>query len=433
MKKILILACISNIALAKDVQFELLWNKISVNGLATKASSESVAASKINSERSDRHWYPTIYATGNSYVTNDPGAHMFGLLSQRSIEQNDFIPDKLNHPESKMFTKGSIGINLPLYEGGMKASISKASQFQYESKKSEDNSINRQFYSEVAKNYFLVKTYLNQDTELNNVSKTLEGIISKYQIGNKANMLGYSGLLGLKSLKNRLLALSDENLAKRTSYSKAIAELSNEEFKPKNDNNDLINLLNEYLPTTQKNYEATSIVKNHELNAKAASEIVGAEKSRNLPRVGAFAESYAFNGDRKTATGYSTGLYLNWNLFSGNDIGAADQAIHNAHAAKYYAEAISQKEKMEFDGLMEMEETLIKTLTTLDESQRLLNEQTTVANNLFKNGMINALQLVEVLSRRVDLLNSKTEVEVKLVETKAKKLTLSNNKPEILK
>ncbi len=432
-KKILtVLLMLSWNAYANE-EFEKIWKSIETKSLALKASTESVSASELNQKRMGNHWLPTVYATGSSYLTNDPGANMFGLLSQRSIEQVDFMPDKLNHPGSNLFTKGAIGINMPLYEGGMKSSIAKASEFQYEAKKFEKSSVNVQLYGEVAKSYFTLKSLDRFSDDIGKVKNTVDAIIGKYQIGSKSNQLGYSGLLGLKSLKNRILAITDETNAKHEAYLKALNELNGEKISLSHrDGGSFLPDVNKYMPTSQNEYVESDKVKALNQNAKAATEIIGAEKSRNLPRVGVFAEGDAFNGKRKTATAFTTGLYLNWNLFSGTDHGAGDEAIHNSHAAKYFAEASSQKEKMEFNSLTEMESTLVKTLDTLGESQKLLDEQTVVANNLFKNGMINALQLTEVLARRIDLLKSKSDVELNLVETKAKKIQIMNKQSENL-
>ncbi len=419
---------------SKDLQFEKLWNQIQTNSNAINGAEESVKATATNLQRQNRHWYPTVYLQGQSYISNDPGANLFGLMSMRKIEQIDFSPSKINEPGSNQFTKGAIGVNLPLYEGGMKSSIAKASQFQLEAKKFEYEKTRTEFYSEVAQNYFSLYVLKNQKNELIKVSNHIDSILSRYQIGSKSNPVGYSGLLGLKSLKNRLKAFQDENSAKLIAYESGINELSgNKEALVFLENKKLSDLLNEYLSLLDVGYKESAKVKTFYANAQSASEIIGAEKSRNLPRVGVFAESYAFNGKRDTATAFSTGIYLNWNLFSGNDLNASDEAMHNYNAATYYAKAIAEKEKIEFSANQTMEATLKTSLVTLDESQKLLDEQMNVANNLFKNGMINALQLVEVLSRRVDLINSKTDVELKLVETKAKSLNLSNELPQILK
>jgi outer membrane protein TolC len=191
-------------------------------------------------------------------------------------------------------------------------------------------------------------------------------------------------------------------------------------------------IANEYISISKDDYAASEKINSMYENAKAAKQIIDAEKSRNLPRIGVFGESYAFNGDRKTATGYSAGLYLNWNLFSAGDMGATEQAISRSHAAQYYAEATSQKEKMEFVGMKEMQVALVKTLGTLSESQKLLDEQIKIANTLFRNGMINALQLVEVLSRRVDLVGLQTDARMNLVNVQSQLLMLTNTKPSLL-
>ena len=48
-----------------------------------------------------------------------------------------------------------------------------------------------------------------------------------------------------------------------------------------------------------------------------------------------------------------------------------------------------------------------------------MSEQTRVTETLFKNGSVNTLQLVEVLSRRADLIVSQTEAHLGLIKTSA--------------
>jgi hypothetical protein len=55
----------------------------------------------------------------------------------------------------------------------------------------------------------------------------------------------------------------------------------------------------------------------------------------------------------------------------------------------------------------------------LDESADLLEEQTQTARGLFRSGSINALQLVEVLNRRADLLVNRAQAELQLAQMKA--------------
>ena len=39
-------------------------------------------------------------------------------MGERSVRAEDFIPNSLNNPGTSMYRKGTLGIDLPLYEGG---------------------------------------------------------------------------------------------------------------------------------------------------------------------------------------------------------------------------------------------------------------------------------------------------------------------------
>lgn len=420
---------------AKDNNFEKTWKSVKEEALFLKANKEEVKAYEVDFERSKKHWEPQVYSIAQSFVTNDPGISMFSLLSQRSIKQEDFFADKLNHPDTSLITKASLGLNFSFYEGGMKEAISKAQENVWKSKETEYKQNILSMYAEFAKNYFLIEVAKLHDEDLKKVEKQLDQLLQKYKLGDKSNMLGHSGLLGLQSLKLRFNALFDENNAKMSAYEKAINELSHHEFVKNTKNlteEELLKAFNEYFPKENAQYVETLQVQAHELNAKAAEAAIDAEKSRHLPRLGAFVESYAFSGDRKMGTGYSGGLYLNWNLYSGNDYKATEEAIMKSKSAHFYAKAISLQEKITFDGLTSSEVALLKTVKTLSDAQKLLDKQNEVASNLFKNGMINALQLVEVISRRVDLIHSKNEVYTKILETKSKLMGLQKTSLAII-
>ena len=46
---------------------------------------------------------------------------------------------------------------------------------------------------------------------------------------------------------------------------------------------------------------------------------------------------------------------------------------------------------------------------------KITSEQVLVTEKLFKNGSVNALQLVEVLSRRADVMENKKQIEMSLL------------------
>ncbi len=67
----------------------------------------------------------------------------------------------------------------------------------------------------------------------------------------------------------------------------------------------------------------------------------------------------------------------------------------------------------------------------LNDSYKLLIEQSKITETLFKNGSINALQFVEVLSRRADLITQQGEAEIGLVKTATQMITKQNFKIDI--
>lgn len=424
---LLLIALLSSSVYSSEKELDDLIKVTTENSLAQKAASENASAAVIGKERSAKHWLPQVYLTGQSFLTNDPGTALFGKLSQREITNADFMASSLNNPDSALYTKAAIGLNFPIYEGGQKVAVNKAMAFMSEAKAEEAKAVRTEFYIEVVKNYFFDRNLTKEKKELTKIKSTIDSIISRYQIGNKNNQLGYSGLLGLKSLKNKISGLLDENSAKTSATEKALTELSGvkSDFKFPG-NSSLQSLLKDYLSYSENTYVPSSKVQSYFQNAKSAKEIIEAEKSRNLPRVGLFGEGYAFNGDRSTGTGYTAGLYLNWNLFSGNDYGAGTEAIHKSKAAQYFAEASLQKEKVEYNGLKDGLDAVKRTLLLLDESEKFLEEQTVISHDLFKNGLINALQYVEVLSRRVDLVKSKSMAETQLIEVHSQLAKNSN-------
>ncbi|MBC7540439.1 MAG: TolC family protein [Bacteriovorax sp.] len=417
----------SSNAFSKGKELDELIKATNENSLAQKAANESVSAAVLVQERSTKHWLPKVYLTGQSFLSNDPGTALIGKLSQREIQNSDFMADSLNHPATSLYTKAVIGLNLPLYEGGEKVAVSKAMTFMSEARASEARAVGNEFYAEVVKNYLIGKNLALEKSDLLKSKTTIDSIISRYQIGNKSNQLGYSGLLGLKSLKNKITGLLDENNAKKLATEKALTELSGSKVNFKfSENSSLESLIKEYLSYSEITYIPSQKVQSFYLNAKSAVEVIDAEKSRNLPRIGLFGEGYAFNGDRATGKGYTTGIYLNWNIFSGNDYGASSEAIHKSKAAQYLAEATEQKERVEYEGLKDGLDAINHSLFLLKESENYLEEQTKISHNLFKNGLINALQYVEVLARRVDLIKSKSSAEAELIELRSQ-LTKNSN------
>ncbi len=178
-----------------------------------------------------------------------------------------------------------------------------------------------------------------------------------------------------------------------------------------------IDFLEQVLPISGQDQEP-AFVKAAETGAESMEKMEGAENARILPKVALFGEGYLNGGDRSSATGYVAGAYLQWDLLDIPNFGAGEQAADSAQAAKARAEDLKQRARMDKVQAQESLGALKSNLELMDDSSRLLEEQTETAKSLFKNGSINALQLVEVLARRADLITSRAQVEMNLVQAR---------------
>lgn len=406
---------------AAEVDFQEVWKIISEKSFAQKATQLESDAANEAQNRSSRHWLPRLYLDVKGYQTNDPGSSFIGLLEQRSVAQTDFSPDAINHPAQQFYTRGALGVDLPLYEGGMKSAEYNMQKHFFNSKEKEVSKVRIEQYSKVAGTFGSIAVLAEQKNKLLEMNGTLERHLKGYKLGIKSNPVGYSGLLGLRSLSNRLQGLLKQYDAQSDASYAALKEMGlekNENWKPQFD--DVLKFTERFL-SAQKSEESYNIESIKE-KALASKEVSQMERARFLPRVGAFAETHVFKGDRATADAYTAGLYLQWNLFNPSDYGTHKESKLRAAAAENYAQALLVQERAEYQGLSKSSESLKANVELLNDSEKIMTEQVRVTENLFKNGSVNALQFVEVLSRRIDLISSQTEVHLGFINTEAEKI-----------
>lgn len=405
---------------AEQIPLKKVWNDISQTSPGIEAASlESQAAIEAKT-RSSKHWLPRLYLDARTYQTNDPGTSFIGLIEQRSLDQNDFIPVAINNPDAELYTRGALGLDLPLYEGGMKSSQYELQTHLAVSQQYEADSVKLEQYSLVTRAYGSLGLLEQQKQKLLALKQIIDRLLKSYQIGVRSNPVGYSGLLGLKSLAYRIQGLLIQYEAQSNAYYSLLKEMGfrQDDWSPIFD--DAISFTQRYF----KNNTDDSSLKIQALKEKAlvATEASNMEKARYRPRIGAFAETYIFNGTRDTANGYTAGLYLQWSIFNPADSGTYKEAHLKSMAAGKYSQAMTEKENAERQALEQSINALKDNIALLNESQKILNEQSQVAENLFRNGSINALQFVEVLNRRADLIISQTEAGLNLLDASSNRV-----------
>lgn len=401
--------------------FDSVWTKIEKQSFALIAASESEKASDEELKRAKRHWLPQVYLGGGSYLTDDAGANMFALLSQRSITNSDFMATSLNDPGMNHYTKLSLGLELALYEGNSGINYKKISERMFNAEKYNALAIKDTLRSEYVKLFWGIQIYdYHEDSFTKNLS-SLSKLENSYQLGSKENLLGYSGKLGLKNLNLKIQSLIDSIQAKKVANLKALEELSqgaisNESVRSTNMNEVYQNLL------TIAGEGVKNSTESLREKAQAKNESIELQKARLRPQVALFADQTFFKGDREIDEAKTVGISFKWNLFSKENLNLDTKTIYESSAAYNSFLAYQQNDKIEYSSLLDFEKILVESYSKTQESKKLLTEQVVVTTKLFKNGMINILQLLEVLNQEINLNENIVDIEEKLLQVRIKKL-----------
>jgi outer membrane protein TolC len=417
----------SNALYAKDNSFDFItvWKSILSNSNMIKATDFELESAELQKQRAARHWLPTVYLDAKTYNTNDPGAAFFGLLEQKSLKATDFDPASLNSPKATSFSRGALGLDLVLYQGGFSTEFATLQSENVRQKEYEKKQKIVSLYSEVVKLYAGVGVLDQQEQKLNKVNTVIEKILKNYQLGSKSNPVGYSGLLGLKSLSLKIKGLVTLYKNQIESFQTALHEIGFTEKKWHAQMENVTSFVNTYsVAKGLSESEAESFNSEaFKIKKQMSEKAIELERARFLPKVGVFAENYIFSGDRDSASGYTAGVYLQWNLFKADDYGLIKEGQLKAKSAERYYLANKEQETAEYKAKKMMVNALRENLELINESESLLNEQTQVAETLFRNGSINVLQFSELLNRKVDLITNQTELIQKYITTQAEALT----------
>jgi outer membrane protein TolC len=410
---------------APVLTFEKIWERAEQNDPSLSVARHEASAAAIGRDRAARIWYPRVFATGRAFSTDDPATNFMYSLGQRQVTAADFAPTSLNHPGSHFFEQGTLGLDLPIYEGGGRAAQAAMAEKQAEAREKASAAQELREFAKAAEAYAALLSLREQRVQLNLLKSGLNSLIDGYRIGAKSNPVGYSGLLGLKNLRNRVEGMLSENEAKAEVRRSELRSLAGElpaAWEPRAEHaRDFLENIFPEMPVIDGQQYADNLpaLRAARLEAEAMSAAREGEKARFLPRVGLFLQGDLYNGSRAGATSYGGGAYLQWDLFSAPNLGAVAQAEQSAAASEARAELVRRELANGRDAARAGIKAAKTNLSLLDESARLLEEQTQTARDLFRNGSINALQLVEVLNRRADFLTSRAEAELALGQMKS--------------
>ncbi len=423
---ILVNMVISPVVNAEVISFADVWAKIKQNSPSIAREGHALQASTFAKSRLALHWLPSLSLGAAAFSTNDPAVHFVSTLAQRQISLGDFSPASLNQPGNHLLETAALGIDVPLFQGGLKVA-----QFEAQNKMQEAQSYKQKTellreFVDAALSYTSLLSYSVAEERLSALAAQVADLITRYSIGRKSNPVGYSGLLGLKSLKNRIageqLSFQSKNRSIKGTLSEKM-QINNQEWSPTPDNA-IVFLERTVSPKSEA--QPSLVELHHQAQADAVAAMKNAEKARFLPKVGLFATEGLTHGERDTGTSFTGGLYLQWSLFNPENINQVSEKEELRLVAFSDVAADKQSSRIAKKTLQLSEVTLKENLVLLAESEALLAEQAKVASQLFRTGSISALQLAEVLNRRVDLILNLLTSEQDLIEVRGKRMMLSN-------
>ncbi|PJZ66863.1 hypothetical protein EHQ27_18075 [Leptospira wolffii] len=436
--------------------FQSVWEKVREHSPTLLSKSLEMEAAKSASFRAGLHWLPRIYSDIRTYNTDDPTLNFAGKLGQRSATQSDFstysvrsnpgnyldsnnqpyqnlnsntsnllAKDTLNHPGANTYSRGTLGLEITLYEGGYRSTLKKVKEKEWEASRSENEYIKRTIFQQTAIAYQASLVYSGSIKERKRILEELDSFLRSYRLDSTANPVGHSGYLALKSLRLRLLSEQKEvELLKKESLEtlRILSGNSLESFEPQE--SPFMRFLEDYMPIPSSKVSGnTPLSKTYKIQSEIGRERAKMEKSKFLPKAGVYTEAYAYAGDRNFASSYNAGVYLQMNLLNPTDIGSKKEADILADAAATRADEISAKENSNFIMLLERERTLSENRTNSLDSFRIQFEQLKLSQTLFKRGNIPAAQLAESFSRTADALKAMDGSTLEYLRTRAE-LTL---------
>jgi hypothetical protein len=396
------------------VSFDEIWKKARDVSPGQKEAALEKQSTAIARDRSSRHWLPRAFAEYRYFLTNDPGTVLMSNMGQRSVVQSDFNPSTLNHPDTTRVGKGTVGVDLPLYEGGGRVSENQALSKMNEGKIFAEKYIRKFEFGNSAVSYGFISSLKLRRDRLHSLKEQVQLLLSGYRDDLKSNPVEYSGILGLKALNNRLNALLDETESRIQSEKYFLETITGNTFPVnwKTQDSDILEFVDRIFPGASFSETADSFrVKEYNAYAESAKEKAEVQKSVFLPTLGVFSAADFYNGERSNNHSLTSGFYVRMNIFSPTDYGSVEQAQKESEAIKAKADNARMQEQIERDKMFRMNSTLKNNIKLLRNSLTLINEQTANSFRLFSNGSIKALQLVEVLSRKTDLIENLREAE----------------------
>ena len=280
---------------------------------------ENIAAS--NYKQTDAVFLPQVGFSYTAMSTNNP-LNAFGFkLQQKSITQNDFNPDLLNHPSGTPDFTTKLEVQQPLINMDMlyerKAAEKQIELYQYKTQRTKEY-----LTFEVQKAYLQLQLAYDAVKVLEEASQTTDSVYTFTDNHFKQGLIQKSDVLNAQvqvtTVKTNL-AKAKSNIRNASDYlSLLMGQGDGIVYKPEN----TLRLETPANDTATKIASSRSDFLAMQKAIEASELMIKSSKMSYLPKLNAFG-SYQFN-DRQAlgfgANAYLAGIQLSWDIFKGNRI-----------------------------------------------------------------------------------------------------------------
>ncbi len=370
--------------------------QVSQNNLDLKIASQSTEISKAEYQQSNAVFLPSVSVSHTGITTTNPLMAFGSKLNQEIISINDFNPNLLNDPDKTTNFQTLISVAQPILNldaiQQRKAAKNKFDATELQSQRTKD-------YIDLSaeRAYMELQIAYEYKSVLEHASKTMN---ENLQIAKNHFEAGYLQKADVLEVEIETLKINDQIVEATNNIklkSDAIYNLmgmtSENLLKPSDD----LSLNVEQPISTELNLERAD-VQAMEIQSQAYDNMYSASKMNLVPKINAFG-SYELYDDsifQTSASGYTLGISMSWNLFNGY------QNIGNIKKSKVLAEkASTEYEQYKLNAALEFHKTqdaleLTKSkLKTAELAVKQANEAYRIRKNRYEEGLEKTSDLLQ--------------------------------------
>lgn len=356
-----------------------------------------VTIASANFKQTEAIYLPQIGLSYTGMSSNNP-LNAFGFkMQQKSITQNDFNPDLLNHPAGTPDFTTKLELMQPLINMDMlymrKGAEKQVEVFQYKKQRTKEYII-----FEVQKAFLQLQLAHKATLALEEALLTSKAVFRFTENHFKQGLIQKSDLLNVQvqisSVENNL-AKAKSAIRNSSDYLSLLMGVpggsiytTNPTVETGNKNADSI----EAVPSNRSDFEAMRKA------IEASDLMIKSSKMSNLPKLNAFG-SYQLNDSRMlgfSAGAYLAGIRLSWNIFKGNTT-KNTMATQTLERNKLAVQLEQQKEQSQTE--------LNKTKREIADSQFEIAQQTKaieqaseslrILQNRYEQGLVNTTDVMQ--------------------------------------